>query len=125
MLIGSVQTVVLQIANQEGRNASSISAVVLVRFASVFGDGRTIGLVFSSAAFDDAVAEGGRRQTFVIGSAVVVLGRLAHVLAILLVRAVPAVVVAIANKIQRHAHFTGASELVHPALLIGASVVLV
>lgn len=96
-----------------------------MRFASVFGDGRTIGLVFSSAAFDDAVAEGGRRQTFVIGSAVVVLGRLAHVLAILLVRAVSAVVVTIANKIQRHAHFAGASELVHPALLIGASIVLV
>ena len=108
------------------RDATAVLAVVLVRLASVLpDDGRAIGFVFFSAALDDAVAEGGRRQALVICGAVIVLGGLAHVLAILLVRPVPAVVVSIADKVQRNANFAGACELVNAAFLISAAFVLV
>jgi hypothetical protein len=91
----------------------------------MFRDSRTIRFILSSTAFDNAIAESGRRQTFVIGSTVIMFRRLAHVLTILLIGSIPTVVVTIANKIQWYAHFTGASKFVYAAFLIGAAIVLV
>lgn len=46
-------------------------------------------------------------------------------LAIFLVRPVAAIVVAVANEIQRYAHLAGARKLVHAAFLIGAAVMFI
>lgn len=89
----------------------------------------TIFLVEPIAAFRDAIAYGHVRQAFLLLRHVVCaeeeIGRLARVLAVCLVRAVTAILLAVAFVLEQNAHLVQAGELVGCALVSAAPFVLV
>lgn len=101
--------------------------VKLLRLAHMLANGvGTIHFVLSTAAFDNAVAQSSRRKALVVGGAEKVLRSIStHFLAVSFVRSIAAVVVTIANEIQRNTHFAGTSKLVDATLLICTSFVLI